>query len=223
MMRQAMVVGLGLLVACGPVQAADGTGYARYEAGSGRGVVSVTPTSLAFQFFGLRANTKYRLVISSNDCSAGKGVIVSRSFRTTSRGSTWDPAPVRAAATPRSAKLLRGKRVVGCTAMNPPLGVINTIKIRNASPSVVVVDQATSTSRVMASVTGLRKNGQYRLVGLDRPCAREAQVVLGKDFAANRRGEALVDASSSAVSGQRIQSVAVVQSGSAQIVFCKTL
>ena len=223
MVLRVMVAGIGLLAVCGPAQAADGVSYARYDAGAGKGVVVLAPTGLAFQFSGLRSSTRYRLAISSKGCASSKGVITSKSFRTTPKGVSWDPAPVRATAVPRSAKVLRGGKVVGCTPMVQGVGEPGYLKVGNASPAIVVVDQSASTWRTLTSVTGLRKNAGYRLVGLAGPCSRDSQVVVNQAFTANGKGAALVDASTAPVPGQLIKSVAVTQSSNGQVVFCKTL
>jgi hypothetical protein len=223
MWRSALITGVGCLALCAPAQAADSVSYARYDAGAGKGVVVLTPTGLAFQFFGLRPSTRYRLAISSKGCASSKGVIASKSFRTTPKGVSWDPAPVRATAVPRSAKVLRGGKVVACTPMIQAGGESGYMKVGNASPAIVVVDQSASSWRTLASVSGLRKNAGYRLVGLAGPCSRDSQVVVNEAFTANGKGAALVDASTAPVPGQLIESVAVRQSSNGQVVFCKTL
>lgn len=225
MWRSAVLAGIGCVALCAPAHAADGVNYAVDNAGSGKGVVALTSTDLSFQFYGLRPNTRFKLVISSKGCASGKGVITGKAFRTNARGFYWDPAPVRVTAVPRTAKIMRGSKTVGCAPMVQAQDDLTSrvSKIGNATPAILVVDQTPSTWRTAMSITGLRKNAAYQLVGLNGPCARTSPVVVNRSFTANSKGAALVDTSVPAVAGQSILSVGVQQVSNQEVVFCKTL
>lgn len=223
MWRSAVLAGIGCLALCTPARAADSVSFALFDADSGKGLVALSPSGLSFQFFGLRPSTRFRVVVSSKGCASSKGVLASKSFRTSPRGVVWDPVPVRATAVPRTAKIVRGAKVIGCAPMAQTDDEGDALKIGNASPAVVVVDQSASTWRAAMSISGLRKNASYQLVGLNGPCARTTPVVFNQAFAANRQGAALVDATAAAVPGSSIQSVAVVRGADQQVIFCKTV
>ncbi len=223
MLRALALAGIGCLTLAAPAQAADGVSYGLYQAGAGKGIVVLEPSGLSFQFFGLRPSTRYRVVVSSKGCASTKGVITQKTFRTNPRGVVWDPAPVRSNAVPRSAKLVRAGKTVGCAPLAQSDDEETGLKIAGRSPAVVVISQSPTTWRTSMTVTGLTPNGAYQVVGLGGPCARTSTPVTKQTFTANAKGAALVDASVAAVAGQSIVSVAVLDASGQQVIFCKAL
>jgi hypothetical protein len=200
------------------------------DARGGKGLVALTQgtggSELAFNLFGLKPRTQYRLIVSSRGCASARGTITSKTFRTTPRGSVWDPAEVQSTATPRSARIVRvlTGRTVACSnqprSSNPPPDVT---KLTNASPGLLVVAQNPPQWQVTLSITGLRRNQTYQLLLQSGGCATPGTLLAGDLFTADARGAALIDYRTPAVAGQSIGWVSFLQRSNLQTVFCETL
>ena len=202
----------------------DSTTSFLFDSGAGKGVVTLTQgaagTELAFNLYGLKPSTKYRLVVSSQGCDSNSGTMTSRAFRTTSRGSTWDPVTVNSAATPRSARIVRASsgRTVICTNRAHP--ATSSVKIRNATPGVLAVLQGGDTWRMSLSVGGLRAATKYSMVALEGGCDPSSPVIKRGTFRSTSKGFALVDVRTPALAGSTIGAVAVIQRSTSEVVFC---
>jgi hypothetical protein len=225
-MRMRMVIkALGVLAAsallAGPATAADGGAAFVFDADSGKGVVAISADSeLSFNLFGLKPNTRYRVIVSSRGCSSLKGTIVKRSFRTDSLGVAWDPVDVQSTATPKSARIMRGDRMVACSVDSDPQPDVT--KITNASPGLLAVSQNTDQWRISLSIGGLRPQKAYRIVALEGTCSNTAPVLKRGSFRSTVKGAAMVDLKTAPVAGTSIGAVAVARKGG-QLIFCEAV
>ncbi|MBK6762095.1 MAG: hypothetical protein IPG68_01880 [Micrococcales bacterium] len=196
--------------------------------GAVKGLVTVTQNdadvTLAFNLFGLRANTKYRLVASSRRCGASGGRMFARAFTSDPRGTSWDPVTFRADASRIKSFSLRERKsgtTVACSGKAAiHVGADNT-GIKVARPkAVVMTSEANALWVLMTSVTGLEPNTRYRAAALPGGCVPGAKPLFTHGFRSNAQGNALVRAQRDATAASPISSVAVVERASGKVVFC---
>lgn len=196
-----------------------------------KGLVTVTQdganVALAFNLFGLQPTTKYRLVASRKGCGASGGKVLARSFTTDGRGTSWDPVPIRADASLITSMSVRDRatgQVVACAKRAAvPLGPDNpSIKI-DAPKAVVMISEADALWQLIESFSGLEPSTQYRTVALPGGCVPRSQPLFGKTFRSNAQGDALVRVGRQQVAGKSIGAVALIEAGSREVLFCRTL
>lgn len=233
MIRRLLLVVLLCAGVAAPAQAeinGQSGGYLMSVRGQPKGLVTVTQEGanvvLAFNLFGLQPNTKHRLVASSKGCSSRTEKVFSRSFTTDSKGTSWDPVPIRADATAIKSVSIRDRaagRTVACAKATIPVGP-GTDSIKVGQPrAVVMISEANALWQLIESFSDLKPNTKYRAVVLPGGCAPGSQPLFGKSFRSNGTGSALVRVKRQAADGATIGAVGVVQRSTGAVVFCEAV
>ncbi len=231
--RRSMLVALVTATLASPAFAevnGQSGGYLQSLRGKPLGLVTVTQEGanvvLAFNLFGLAPNTKHRLVASSKGCSSRPEKVFSRSFTTDSKGTSWDPVPIRADATTIKSVSIRDRAAgtrVSCAKATIPVGPgSESIKI-DAPKSVLMVSEANADWQLLGSFSGLAPKTRYRAVALPGGCVAGAQPLFGKAFRSNAQGNAVVRVEQAQTPGTTVGAVALLERSSGKVMFCKAV
>jgi hypothetical protein len=185
-------------------QAGSGTAAWKLQAGKARGLVALTQEgdqfALSFQFLGLKADHRYRLLGHASGCDAATGRIFQRSFTTDGNGTAWDPVMFSGSAGAVNSVRLRDLatgEVVLCTAgPTIPLSTnTDPIKVDVTESGVrglVVVSQG-SNLRVLGTMTGLDADSAHRLIERQDACTTSGPLLFKIGFSTNAAGGVLFD------------------------------
>ena len=195
-----------------------------------KGLVTLTQqgekAALAFNLFGLAPKTKYRLSAKIGKCDASSPYLAGRSFTTDARGRSWDPVPIRVDAKAIKSVVIRERasgKTVACANRTVPVGPENfSIKV-DRPKAVVMISEANALWLLIESFSGLQPSTQYRTVALPGGCVPGSQPLFGKSFRSNGAGNALVRVKREQVPGKSVGALALIDTSTGEITFCRTV
>ncbi|MBK6762280.1 MAG: hypothetical protein IPG68_02925 [Micrococcales bacterium] len=195
-----------------------------------KGLVTVTQQDakavLAFNLFGLQPKTRYQLSGKRGWCDDASPYLALRSFTTDGKGRSWDPVKIRVDATAIKSVAIRERasgRTIACANRTISVGPENASMKIDRPKAVVMISEANALWQLIESFSGLQPSTRYRTVALPGGCVPGSQPLFGKTFRSNVGGDAVVRVKREQVSGKSIGALALIDTSTGEITFCRTV
>jgi hypothetical protein len=195
-----------------------------------KGLVTLTQqdakAALAFNLYGLQPKTRYQLSAKKGWCDAASPYLALRSFTTDGKGRSWDPVPIRVDATAIKSVVIRERssgKAIACANRTIPVGPDNVSIKLDRPKAVVMISEANGLWQLIESFSGLTPSTRYRTVALPGGCVPGSQPLFGKTFRANAGGDAVVRVKREQVSGKSVGAVALIDTSTGEVTFCRTV